>query len=88
MTKSRTDGLTGPNWSHECFSELFAWVRVYRARRSELQILKNNTFFKIDCFASDIVDLSSSMLATDRIILQLNSATATEYNLYCAARRR
>ena len=31
-------------------------ARVYCARWSDGQILKNNTFFKIDCPASDIVD--------------------------------
>ena len=54
----------GSGWGvKKPFSELFAWVRVYRARRSELQISKNNTFFKIDWPASDIVDLQCTMCA-------------------------
>ena len=47
----------GSGWgAKKHFSVLSVWGSVYRARRSDPQISKNNTFFKIDLPASDIVD--------------------------------
>ena len=58
---------------------------MYRARRSDPQISKNNTFFKIDCPAYDIVDRRPTLtflIGDTPIIIIIVLLNLLEYKYY------